>query len=287
MANGINAPFGLKAISAITGGDWSEKTNIYNLYTSDDGITTYDTNIFTGDPVQMNTDVDQIGTIAQYNPEFTVGTPSTFSETAILGVFQGCEYTDTTGRLVRKPYWPANTQVQAGSSIRAFIADDPDIVWEIQVSTSTDANNNAFTGKPFIPVENPDDSLAGSIGSNFGLNIGEGNNFDTITADGNPIAVGNPSLGYKNNPASGDTQTGRSAFYLDASTPIDISNNFVEAGDYNKQNVKLPLKLIGFSTSPENISHTNATLKTTPFLNVKVLINNHLYKTGNMGPDLS
>lgn len=276
MAYGVNAPFGLRPISSINGGSWTEKTNEYYISASADGATTYASNIFTGDPVVFNPAVADAGTISVYLPNFTDAAPSTFSTLPILGVFQGCEYTDATGKLVQSPYWPASTRVQAGTKIKAFVLDDPNTVFDIQISTSKDANANAFVSRPYLPVTNDTEANVGSFGSNFALNIGGGTNFDTIQIDGK-------AANYANNPTSGNTRTGQSAFYLDASTSTALNNDH----DYVKTTATLPLKAIGYTLDPENTADSRLTLETTPFLNVRVMINNHYYKAGTVGTTLA
>jgi hypothetical protein len=55
----------------------------------------------------------------------------------------GCEYFSTntgTNNLIKSPFWPASTVVMPGTFIKAFVIDDPDVVYDIQISSSTDAN---------------------------------------------------------------------------------------------------------------------------------------------------
>lgn len=54
---------------------------------------------------------------------------------ALYGVFDGVEWTDTTGRRRVSNYWPANTAYQTGSLI-AYIWTDPQVVYEIQAAGS-------------------------------------------------------------------------------------------------------------------------------------------------------
>lgn len=301
MAYGVNAPFGLRPISSITGGSWTEKVNEYYISsTTANGITTgYANPIFTGDPVVFNTantaPVNGVGgylvtagTIAVYSPRYTDNAPSTFAAAPILGVFMGCEYYSTvtgTNNLIKSPYWPGGAQVIPGTPIKAYVIDDPEVVYDIQTSTHIAAAANAFNGlAPVLPVHNPAGdndgaTLAGSFGSNFALNIGGGGNFGTIQANGNVI-------GYTDNPATGSTLTGQSAFYLDVTTPTggDLTH------DYNKTLATLPLKAIGYTRNPNNIAQLNPvefagnyTLANTPFLNVMVMINNHVWKAGTPG----
>ena len=85
MAYGQNAPFGLRPICSINGGSWTEKVNQYEIYASDDGATTYQTSIFTGDPVRWGTSVGgtaplgKMGTVVQWNSTWADATPSTFT----------------------------------------------------------------------------------------------------------------------------------------------------------------------------------------------------------------
>ena len=78
MAYGVNAPFGLRPISSINGGSWTEKVNEYFISASADGATTYASNIFTGDPVIFNPAAANQGggTIARYgfNTDGNAGT---------------------------------------------------------------------------------------------------------------------------------------------------------------------------------------------------------------------
>ena len=92
MAYGVNAPFGLRPISSINGGSWTEKVNEYFISASTDGATTYASNIFTGDPVIFNPVAANQGggTIARYgfNTDGNAGT----NAASVVGVFVGCRY---------------------------------------------------------------------------------------------------------------------------------------------------------------------------------------------------
>jgi hypothetical protein len=54
---------------------------------------------------------------------------------ALYGVFDGVEFTDTTGRRRVSNYWPTGTAYQTGSLI-AYIWTDPQVVYEIQANGS-------------------------------------------------------------------------------------------------------------------------------------------------------
>jgi hypothetical protein len=79
----------------------------------------YNTNIFTGDLVELHTD----GTI-------TVGAAA---QTNIVGVFDGCYYVNSDGEPKWSKYWPAST---TATDIAAFVIDDPDMLYEVQEDSS-------------------------------------------------------------------------------------------------------------------------------------------------------
>lgn len=246
MAYGVNAPFGLRPISSINGGSWTEKTNEYYISASADGTTTYASNIFTGDPVIFNPVAANQGggTIARYgfNTDGNAGT----NTASVVGVFTGCKYTDVNGNEITSNHWPAGTQVQAGTKITASVIDDPSVVYDVQVSTWTDVLNDArFTYN--------------MIGQNFGFGLGGGGeNLDP------------------QNPADGNIRTGSAVFLATKFTANDIAHT----------TATLPLKVIGYTLDPDNlnkpISYTQDAT-TSPFLNVRVMINNHAFKAGTLG----
>jgi hypothetical protein len=298
MSYGINAPQGLQPIATVTGGSWTQLlTERYISSTTAGGITTgYGTSLFNGDPVVFNTlntgatFDNTAGTIALYNPTYTDGTPSTFAQAPILGVFQSCEYFSTqigSNNLIKSNYWPAATIVQPGTLIKALILEDPYVIYDIQISTHVNAATNDFAGGliPALPLLNPAGgpaaTLSGAFGSNFALNIGGGTNLSSINdPDGN-------NLGYNNNPLTGSVTTGQSGYYLDVTTPT--GGNLTH--DYNKTLATLPLKAIDFVNNPTNFVARNnpidipgsPTLLNTAFRNVKVVLNNQVYKAGTLG----
>lgn len=50
----------------------------------------------------------------------------------VRGVFVGCYYEQTDGTPVFSPYWPASQSVKSGSTPKAFVIDDPDVIFGIQ-----------------------------------------------------------------------------------------------------------------------------------------------------------
>lgn len=225
MSYGTNAPVGLVPTNYSLGAIWNGTLNEYPI------LSGYATSLFQGDPVkQLNN-----GTIG-------IGVAST----AIVGVFQGCTYFDSLGNFQASPYWPASTATLGTQNANALICDDPNVLFNIQVSTSSTAN-------PTVPV-----GLAlTDFNNNASFAIGGGTHFN---ANVPPIP---------NNPLTGNTRNGNSGYYLDITT-LDVA-------------ATLSLKLVRLTPVPGNNYNTIAA--PFYFNNALVLINNHVYKggTGTVG----
>ena len=84
---------------------------------------TYAANIFSGDPVKLvDAGVIQLGT----SDGTRTGTTDGIS---LLGIFQGCQYLDASGKPTISPFWPTGT---TGSEITAWVLDDPEALFEAQ-----------------------------------------------------------------------------------------------------------------------------------------------------------
>ena len=84
---------------------------------------TYAANIFSGDPVKLtDAGVIQLGT--------SDGTRSgTTDGISLLGIFQGCQYDDASGKPTISPFWPTGA---TGTNIIAWVLDDPEALFEAQ-----------------------------------------------------------------------------------------------------------------------------------------------------------
>ena len=126
MAN-KDAPFGLKPVGIVGSGDNTQGTTEYKIASGASG------NIFSGDLVKMT----NAGTI------LVAGA----TDNPVLGVFRGCQYTDSNGDVIYSAYWPDGTVT---SDAVAFVVDDPDALFEIQSAATgsvvqTVVGNNADT----------------------------------------------------------------------------------------------------------------------------------------------
>jgi len=114
MAN-QDAAFGLRPIGRIGGTPYTGGQSRYRIAAN------YGTAIFQGDMVMQVTG----GTVEIHADGGTV---------PIVGVFNGCQYTDpTTGEQKFSNFYPASTNA---SDLIAFIIDDPMVVFEIQADAA-------------------------------------------------------------------------------------------------------------------------------------------------------
>lgn len=81
----------------------------------------YAANIFSGDPVSLAGTITAEGTIELSTLDGT--RTGTIAAMPILGIFLGCEYTDSTGKPVKSPYWPSGTAQLSGTTAWAIVAE--------------------------------------------------------------------------------------------------------------------------------------------------------------------
>ena len=81
----------------------------------------YGHNIFAGDPVSLAGTATGEGTIELSTLDGS--RTGTIAAMPILGIFLGCEYTDSTGKPVKSPYWPASTAQLANTVAWAIVAE--------------------------------------------------------------------------------------------------------------------------------------------------------------------
>lgn len=258
MSQGINAPYGLQPVLSQVGNGGTQKLGRYNINTA------ATTSIFAGDMVKYyppgtaNKWEDSLGSIvAGLTPQnkaaanVVVGLP--------VGIFVGCQYIDAkTGYQVNTNSWIAGTQVKAGTEIIAWVNDDPEVVFKVQISTST--NNTTAADQ-----NNTAPSIFQNIfrGQNAQLQVGGA----PFTAPANAVPT--------NNPATGNTTTGISAYYLDGS-----SINLTKA---NSGNSTSEIKIIGLAPEVQTMPNPSGLIpgSTMPFVDVFCKFNVHIH--GSVG----
>lgn len=123
MSYGTNAPNGFQPVKKLDGSAWTGATNPYPITSG------YATSLFRGDPVTVLND----GTIG-------IGVAGS----AVVGVFWGCKYYDSTGTFQHRSYWPASTTVLTGTVPEAEIIDDPMVVFSVQETNGSGAAGTAL-----------------------------------------------------------------------------------------------------------------------------------------------
>jgi|SRR6185503_11254075 len=119
--NGKNAPTGFVPTRYLNGSSWNEQTNQYRIASA------YADDLGQGDLVTLGDGVIEI--LSEGGGE------------QVLGVFWGCQYLDSNGKMVYSNQWVGNTAVYQGGYATAFVVDDPNVLFSVQVADSTNARN--------------------------------------------------------------------------------------------------------------------------------------------------
>ena len=155
MAN-KDAPFGLRPIRMIGGGDFTGGQDRFDVASG------YTTSLYQGDLVEPLTNG-------------TIGRKAAGETDPVLGVFNGCRYTNpTTGT----PTW-ANTYQQpiAASDIYAFVVCDPSVVYEVQAD-DTFPTTDLFGNFDIVDNSPVGDTSSGI--SHLELDVATGNTTATL-----------------------------------------------------------------------------------------------------------
>ena len=137
--NGVNAPFGLQPVRLLNGGAYTGGGTAYVITSG------YATALYSGDPVVTLAD-GSVGIGVAGSP--------------ILGVFDHCEYIPTSGN-PQFGYWPAAATAKTGTTIVAYVHDNPNIIFQVQES-----NGSGGAGTPLALAD---------VGFNANFYVGTGN----------------------------------------------------------------------------------------------------------------
>ncbi len=124
----VNAPYGLKPINLYGGTPFAGATRQYKIASA------YNTSIFYGDVVEMIND----GTIIK---SAITSARATVTTSQVIGVFLGCSYVNAQGQTIFAQYFPANTAAPTGTTITAFVCNDPNTLFKAVIATGTTAND--------------------------------------------------------------------------------------------------------------------------------------------------
>jgi hypothetical protein len=119
MSYGVNAAPGLMPLRYMNGAPWNGAVNTYALSVDGNGVG-YGTSLGYGTP-------------AKELPNGVVGLGA--ADEPLIGAFTMFEYTDPNNQLITTKTWYGGTVVKIGSTIRAFICDDPRIIYNVQTNS--------------------------------------------------------------------------------------------------------------------------------------------------------
>ena len=152
----VSAPYGLDPINRVDGMPYAGATRYFQI---DSG---YNTNIFFGDLVQIDT-----------NGQCIRSAVTTGTSTYVAGVFMGCTFTSpVTKQKQFSQYWPAGT---VAADAFAIVVDDPMAAFKIAVcSTGTTMSyvTRAAIGANFAVLNNAGSTTTGD--SKLALDGGTG-----------------------------------------------------------------------------------------------------------------
>jgi Ribonuclease G/E len=162
----VDKPYGLKPVNLIGGQVFAGATRQMQIATT--ANVGYATSIFYGDLVKRVAN----GTIEKDVGEATA-TP--------CGVFLGCSFVNaSTGQVQQQQFYPASTAVAVGSKIFAFVADDPDTLFQVvscSSGTTVAAMSSDVIGANIALIQNPGSTITG----NSAVAIDEGTQDTTNT----------------------------------------------------------------------------------------------------------
>lgn len=162
----VDKPYGLKPVNLIGGQVFAGATRQMQIATT--ANVGYATSIFYGDLVKRVAD----GTIEK-DTGTTAATP--------CGVFLGCTFTNSsTGQVQFQQFYPASTSVAAGTKIFAYVADDPDTLFQVvscSSGTTVAAMGSEVIGANIALIQNAGSAATG----NSAVAIDEGTEDTTNT----------------------------------------------------------------------------------------------------------
>jgi len=120
----IDRPYGLKPINLIGGQVFAGQTRQYQINPAG-----FAGNIFYGDVVKLVS----TGYLEKDTGEATA-TP--------VGIFQGCSYVNAQGQVIFAQYYPTGYAAPTGTTITAYVQDDPDVLFKaVLVAGQTEGGN--------------------------------------------------------------------------------------------------------------------------------------------------
>ena len=123
------APYGLKPVKRADGMPYAGATSQYLIDPAGEA-----TNLFYGQVVIIGAD----GYIALSTATGADITTNNLGGSGVgaIGVFVGCEYVNAQGQVIHAQYYPSGYAAPTGTSIKAYVVDDPNVLFQAQLDGS-------------------------------------------------------------------------------------------------------------------------------------------------------
>lgn len=120
------APYGLKPVKRADGLPYAGAMSQYLIDPAGEA-----TNIFNGQVVIIGAD----GYLAISTATGADLTTNNLGGSGVgaIGVFMGCEYVNAQGQLIFSQYYPSGYAAPTGTSIKAYVVDDPNVLFQAQL----------------------------------------------------------------------------------------------------------------------------------------------------------
>lgn len=128
----VSSPYGLKPVSLTGGQSYAGSVREIKLSTNNTA------GLFNGDIIQLT---------SAGNPQALTATITTGTTAGVVGVMTGCRYTlPTTGQSIWAQYVPANAITNGYTNVYIYVADDYDLVMQVQGSAAFGTLTNGAAG---------------------------------------------------------------------------------------------------------------------------------------------
>jgi hypothetical protein len=124
------APYGLKPVKRADGMPYAGATSQYLIDPAGEA-----TNLFYGQVVIIGAD-GYIALATGTGADLTTNSISGTTGVGAIGVFVGCEYVNAQGQVIFSQYYPSGYAAPTGTSIKAYVVDDPNVLFQAQLDGS-------------------------------------------------------------------------------------------------------------------------------------------------------
>lgn len=161
MSN-VASPYGLKTVSLIGGQPYAGSVREVKLSTNNTA------GLFAGDVIQLT---------SAGNPQALAATITTGTTAGVIGVMTGCRFVNpATKQSLWSQFVPANAITSGYTDVYVFVADDPDLVMQVQGSAAFGSLTNGAAGAVGKNAALGNFSAGSTTTGNSGVNLVVGTN---------------------------------------------------------------------------------------------------------------